>query len=402
MNGGGNPAKQYVPIECSDLPAGCGDGERRLAKDLKRCVMLRRHHAALYRSFLENHPAHGLLRAGFLYLHHDRDLGKSPKHVRESRHSSDLTAKRKGAPAVHAEAGAGIHLTELRQRQRAHRTSKIGGTIQGGVVQHHGHTVPGEPHVQFERVGTLAYRQLESRQRILRGRAGRAAMRYHRSGGQIEQRIHLMSIASLRREYARARLDEASVNPDPLVEFARWFDEALRAQVLEPNAMTLATATSDGAPSARTVLLKGFDQRGFVFFTDYRSRKGGELDHNPRAALVFYWGELERQVRITGTVERTSVQESEAYFQTRPLGSRLGAWVSHQSSVIPSREPLESGLRAIKERFSRDEVPLPPHWGGYRVRPQEIEFWQGRENRLHDRIRYVRDGERWRVERLSP
>lgn len=211
-----------------------------------------------------------------------------------------------------------------------------------------------------------------------------------------------MSIASLRREYARARLDEASVNPDPLVEFARWFDEALRAQVLEPNAMTLATATSDGAPSARTVLLKGFDQRGFVFFTDYRSRKGGELDHNPRAALVFYWGELERQVRITGTVERTSVQESEAYFQTRPLGSRLGAWVSHQSSVIPSREPLESGLRAIKERFSRDEVPLPPHWGGYRVRPQEIEFWQGRENRLHDRIRYVRDGERWRVERLSP
>jgi pyridoxamine 5'-phosphate oxidase len=211
-----------------------------------------------------------------------------------------------------------------------------------------------------------------------------------------------MSIASLRREYARARLDEASVSSDPLAEFARWFDEALKAQVLEPNAMTLATATSDALPSARTVLLKGFDQRGFVFFTDYRSRKSAELDNNPRAALVFYWGELERQVRITGSVERTSVQESDAYFQTRPLGSRLGAWVSHQSRVIPSRSQLESGLREVKERFSSGEVPLPPHWGGYRLHPGEIEFWQGRENRLHDRIRYTRDGERWRVERLSP
>lgn len=211
-----------------------------------------------------------------------------------------------------------------------------------------------------------------------------------------------MSIASLRREYARARLDEATVSSDPVEEFTRWFDEAVKAQVLEPNAMTLATATSDGAPSARTVLLKGFDQRGFVFFTDYRSRKGVELERNARAALVFYWGELERQVRITGTVERTSVQESEAYFRTRPVGSRLGAWVSHQSRVIPSRAQLESGLREVKERFSSDEIPLPPHWGGYRVLPQEIEFWQGRENRLHDRIRYTRDGEGWKVERLSP
>ena len=211
-----------------------------------------------------------------------------------------------------------------------------------------------------------------------------------------------MSIADLRREYARARLDEKDVSHDPIVEFARWFAEAQEAQVGEPNAMTLATSTVAGSPAARIVLLKGFDQRGFVFFTDYRSRKGAELDANPRAALVFFWGELERQVRITGTVERTSKQDSEAYFRTRPLGSRLGAWVSHQSVVIPGRAQLESGLREVEERFLGGEVPLPPHWGGYRVRPEEIEFWQGRESRLHDRIRYTRDGDRWRIERLSP
>jgi pyridoxamine 5'-phosphate oxidase len=211
-----------------------------------------------------------------------------------------------------------------------------------------------------------------------------------------------MSIADLRREYARARLDEKDVSHDPIVEFARWFAEAQEAQVSEPNAMTLATSTVAGSPAARIVLLKGFDQRGFVFFTDYRSRKGTELDANPRAALVFFWGELERQVRITGTVERTSQQDSEAYFRTRPLGSRLGAWVSHQSVVIPGRAQLESGLREVEERFTGGEVPLPPHWGGYRVRPEEIEFWQGRESRLHDRIRYTRDGDRWRIERLSP
>ena len=211
-----------------------------------------------------------------------------------------------------------------------------------------------------------------------------------------------MSIADLRREYARARLDEKSVSSDPMVEFARWFAEAQEAQVEEVNAMTLATATDSGAPSARVVLLKAFDARGFVFFTDYRSRKGEEIESNPRAALVFFWSELERQVRITGTVERTSAAESETYFRTRPLGSRLGAWVSHQSRVIPSRLPLESGLREAEARFPDGEVPLPPHWGGYRVLPEAIEFWQGRENRLHDRIRYTRAGNQWKVERLSP
>jgi pyridoxamine 5'-phosphate oxidase len=211
-----------------------------------------------------------------------------------------------------------------------------------------------------------------------------------------------VSVADLRREYALARLDEKDVSRDPIAEFARWFAEAQAAEVEEPNAMVLATATSDGTPSARVVLLKGFDERGFVFFTDYRSRKGAELEVNPRAALVLHWSELERQVRITGDVTRTSAEESEAYYRSRPLGSRLGAWVSHQSQAIPSRDVLEGGLREVERRFAGGDVPLPPYWGGYRVRPGAIEFWQGRENRLHDRVRYEREGDRWKIERLAP
>jgi pyridoxamine 5'-phosphate oxidase len=211
-----------------------------------------------------------------------------------------------------------------------------------------------------------------------------------------------MSIADLRREYAHARLDESEVDPDPLAQFRKWFDDACRAKLLEPNAMTLATAAPDGAPSARIVLLKGADELGFAFYTDYRSQKGRELEHNPRAALVFYWGELERQLRITGTVSRVGREESEAYFRTRPRGSRLGAWASEQSAVLRGRAALEARIRELAARHPDDDVPLPPHWGGYRVRPATIEFWQGRENRLHDRVRYVREGDRWRVERLSP
>jgi pyridoxamine 5'-phosphate oxidase len=210
------------------------------------------------------------------------------------------------------------------------------------------------------------------------------------------------SIADLRREYARARLDEQDVSPDPFAEFGKWFAEAQAAAVDEPNAMVLATATPGGVPSARVVLLKGFDEQGFTFFTDYRSAKGMELDANPRAALVFHWSELERQVRIAGTVTRTSAEESALYFRGRPLGSRLGAWVSHQSRVIASREVLEAGLREAERRFEGDDVPLPPHWGGYRLLPTTLEFWQGRESRLHDRIRYAREVGGWRIERLSP
>lgn len=213
-----------------------------------------------------------------------------------------------------------------------------------------------------------------------------------------------MSLADLRRDYARARLDERDVGPDPIVEVSRWIDQALEAQALEPTAMTLATATADGIPSARMVLLKALDARGFVFYTHYDSPKGAELDANPRAALVLYWPELERQVRVTGRVERVSREETAAYFVSRPLGSRIGAWASHQSTVLPDRAALERDTEAAAQRFADGDVPVPPAWGGYRVRPETVELWQGGQSRLHDRIRYRReksDGP-WIVERLAP
>ncbi|HEX6290135.1 MAG TPA: pyridoxamine 5'-phosphate oxidase [Herpetosiphonaceae bacterium] len=212
-----------------------------------------------------------------------------------------------------------------------------------------------------------------------------------------------MSIADLRREYSQHGLRKSEVAADPFAQFQIWFDQALRAQVPEPNAMTLATATPDGIPSARVVLLKEFDARGFVFYTNYLSRKGDELEANPRAALVFFWPEMERQVRIEGRVERVTEQEADAYFASRPEGSRLGAWASPQSQVIAGRDVLDQRLAEVAAAHAGAAVPRPAHWGGYRVVPTTIEFWQGRPSRLHDRIRYRLSADQtWLIERLAP
>ena len=212
-----------------------------------------------------------------------------------------------------------------------------------------------------------------------------------------------VSLADIRREYAHASLSERDADPDPIRQFERWFEDARAAGVPELNAMTLATATADGVPSARIVLLKGADARGFVFFTDYRSRKGAELDANPQAALVFYWGALERQVRVTGPTARIGRDESAAYFNSRPLGSRLSAMASHQSSVVASRAVLEARSAELGREYADRAPETPAYWGGTRVSPETVEFWQGRPNRLHDRLRYTRDrGGLWRVDRLSP
>lgn len=211
------------------------------------------------------------------------------------------------------------------------------------------------------------------------------------------------NLAALRKDYTLQDLNETDVAPNPFIQFQKWFDEALTAQLLEPNAMTVATATTDGKPSARMVLLKDFDERGFVFFTNYNSHKGQELAENPQAALVFWWAELERQVRICGHVEKVSENDSDRYFQSRPFNSRLGAWASNQSEVIESRIILEQRLQELKAKYENQDIPRPPHWGGLRVIPTEIEFWQGRSSRLHDRILYTRldDGD-WKIQRLSP
>jgi pyridoxamine 5'-phosphate oxidase len=190
--------------------------------------------------------------------------------------------------------------------------------------------------------------------------------------------------------------------PDPIDQFRQWFDAAVAAGIHEPNAMTLATATSDGSPSARMVLLKGVDRRGFIFFTNYQSRKGRELDENPHAALVFYWTQLGRQIRVTGRVSKVGAEESDAYFHSRPVGSRFSAAVSRQSEVIESREALERSLAGLKARYPEGGPPRPTYWGGYVVEPDEIEFWQQGDHRLHDRLRYRRVDSDWMVDRLSP
>ena len=212
-----------------------------------------------------------------------------------------------------------------------------------------------------------------------------------------------MNVSDVRREYIREGLRKRDLDPDPVAQFLKWLGEAKAAHPGDFTSMVLATADRSGRPSARVVLLKGCDDRGFVFFTHYDSRKGRDLAENPRAALVFYWPEFDRQVRVEGTVETTSREESEAYFQSRPLGARIGAAVSRQSEPIASREDLERAVREAAERFGEGPVARPESWGGYRVVPDEIEIWQGRENRLHDRFRYRRQPEGgWTIDRLSP
>ena len=212
-----------------------------------------------------------------------------------------------------------------------------------------------------------------------------------------------MNLDDLRREYTQRGLREEDLAADPFTQFGAWFDEVAQADIREPNAMTLATATPDGRPSARMVLLKGVDARGFVFYTNYESRKGNELSANPRAALVFFWVQLERQARVEGRVERVSDEESDLYFASRPEGSQLGAWASQQSATLPDRGPLEARYEELRARYEGHEIPRPPFWGGYRVVPEAVEFWQGRVNRLHDRLRYRhQDDGSWVIERLSP
>ncbi|MBD1904807.1 pyridoxamine 5'-phosphate oxidase [Funiculus sociatus GB2-A5] len=212
-----------------------------------------------------------------------------------------------------------------------------------------------------------------------------------------------ISVADLRKDYKRSGLERADADPNPFKQFRKWFDQAREAQLPEPNAMTLATATAVGNPSARMVLLKDFDERGFVFYSNYESHKAQQLQENPWASLVFWWAELERQVRIEGRVEKVSDEESDTYFHSRPLLSQMGAWASYQSQVIDSREVLEQRLEELKVKFENQEIPRPQHWGGYRVIPTGIEFWQGRPSRLHDRLFYqLCDDGSWVIERLSP
>jgi pyridoxamine 5'-phosphate oxidase len=212
-------------------------------------------------------------------------------------------------------------------------------------------------------------------------------------------------VADMRRTYSLGALNESDVAAEPVEQFRRWFADAVQSRPAgwtEPNAMTLATVDGDGRPEARTVLLKGFDERGFVFYTNHESRKGRALEAHPEASLLFFWPWLDRQVEVRGNVERVTAEETEAYFHSRPVNSQLGAWASRQSEVITGREDLEQRIEALMHEYAGREIPVPPFWGGYRVAVRSLELWQGRPSRLHDRLRYERDGDAWRIVRLSP
>jgi len=213
----------------------------------------------------------------------------------------------------------------------------------------------------------------------------------------------MKNIADIRKDYKLQTLAENEVAADAITQFDQWWDDAIKSELEEVNAMTLATASANGIPDARIVLLKGYDKNGFIFFTNYQSNKGKELEQNPNACLVFFWAALERQVRITGTVEKIDASDSDAYFISRPIGSRIGAWASPQSEVIIKREVIENNLKDYEQQFRDNNIPRPPHWGGYIVKPVQIEFWQGRPSRLHDRIRYsLQVNGKWLIERLAP
>jgi pyridoxamine 5'-phosphate oxidase len=211
-----------------------------------------------------------------------------------------------------------------------------------------------------------------------------------------------MSIADIRKEYSLKTLNEADVFADPMQQFEKWWQEAIESKIEEVNAMTLATSTAEGKPSARIVLLKGIDRNGFIFFTNYHSHKGNQIEENPFVSLVFFWKELERQIRVEGSVSKVTAEESDAYFVSRPEGSRIGAWASPQSRVIASREVIEENVIELGKSFANKEIDRPPHWGGYIVMPNLLEFWQGRNSRLHDRIQYTYKDEAWKIERLAP
>jgi pyridoxamine 5'-phosphate oxidase len=221
--------------------------------------------------------------------------------------------------------------------------------------------------------------------------------------GILQRKKFMPHIADIRKDYKLQSFSEADASTDPIVQFGKWWDDAVKSEIDEVNAMTLATVTAGNIPSARIVLLKGYDKNGFVFFTNYKSNKGEELLHNPNACLVFFWKELERQVRIFGTTEKISNEDSIAYFNSRPDGSKIGAWASPQSLAVAGKAWLKETFDYYRERFSHGEIPKPPHWGGYRVKPFKIEFWQGRPSRMHDRILYTsQDDNSWTIERLAP
>ncbi len=212
----------------------------------------------------------------------------------------------------------------------------------------------------------------------------------------------MINIADIRQDYSKKTLNEEDIQADAIGQFTKWWQEALLSQIDEVNAMTLATATADGKPSARVVLLKGYDEKGFVFFTNYNSNKGKQIEDNPFVCLVFFWKELERQVRIEGTISRVSAEESDAYFFSRPVGSRIGAWASPQSKVIAQRKVLEENVVELEKSFGGKEIDRPAFWGGYLVKPVLVEFWQGRSSRLHDRFQYTLTEAGWKIERLAP